>query len=1308
MAKVGGALLLTVGAVAGVLGTAAPAFAQEATSSLAVDLQQARQTDPVTVSSAQDAVSKYNAGQQLYIQGNPLSQAEIRELRSALEQQPNVYVVVVDYASDLDNYDRTISRGIGNSAAFQSVRNPQTGEKEAVLFVVIMDSNDGRSLVMRSEELPDRLGVGEENFTAQDGSPLRLMNLFLNAYRDQGLSMPRALEKVMQEVNGTIHREVGQIVAGAETSVQQASGALERFRGTLREFQRKHGSGGQIGSPDVGAWETQLGQARQALENRNFPQATALAQGVAGQIQRYETAMAQYEQAPAIDRTLERQLDQVGDQLEDLPDGFGGQARERHRAATQHLEAYRTAYRAKDFGFWESLQSAREASSSAAGLAGSEAQRHREAVAAYEQAPEIARGIQAQLDQVEAQLEKLPDTGYTREAREQYQIAVGHLNTFQARYEARSLDTLGEALAQAREAASRAAQKTQVAREHAEAMEMIKTVALTALGVGAVATAVIMGVRAHKSRKEAQRHLADATAEISQKSQALIALMEQADYHSIANYTGQTKQMADDLIEAVTDALTLVGGAEKFLAQAEALIQPRTPVNLFLTRHYEKAIRLLTSQDEKLPFSFDDSSRAVIEKGSKAESWREELLRRGASREFKQSLYEVLLAMAEKRDTAQTLLDEISTKNAEITKYLDGIDEHAVKVRQSSLELQEQGRTDGFFTAPSVTQDLLPMVLGSKDEGGLLARGRDIKEHDPVRAWKEFGDEARRRTLDAEAIVGLGKESREGLLATLGRADGALHPHGVKTDWAHQTKTALSERLDDAADSAMRAPVQELLSPIRQEAAGLEARVNLVVDQDEERREVAPGRIQSAEEDVTTARKDIAEALHAHGVFNEGGPDQVLREADRDPTDRTQEARQNLDAVKPRLDVGDTDTAGTHLQNILDLSQDAHRLVKETRDALAAYPATLQERQTRTLSIDDSIASTYQPSLQRIGETYEKAVLQLVAPEVGSGETIADNILSARELLGQTRGVTSDAIQHFDQARLLTSRDELGTADRLLVSAQGELNGVTRAEQLLGEKQKGVESELASLDGRVGGTRNRASAHYVRSDAKGLLRNTEGSLGEAREAVKKKPYNPYTASQALDAAEGLRTRTEGAISSDEQAYNTATSAISSAASDISSAESKISWASSQSWSYSSSFGSAHESVSRSDLSSAYSALSSAESALSAARGLLEGKDFEAAADRARDASRSADSAESHASSAVDRAHSRFQSEKREIQRREEEHRRREEERRRAEERRREEERRAAEERRRADERRREESRRGSTGGGGSGSRRGRW
>jgi hypothetical protein len=716
-----------------------------------------------------------------------------------------------------------------------------------------------------------------------------------------------------------------------------------------------------------------------------------------------------------------------------------------------------------------------------------------------------------------------------------------------------------------------------------------------------------------------------------------------------------------------------VGGAQKFLDESHKLIHAHGAKglqNLFMTRNYKEAIKLLTDPNEKLPFSFADSARAVMQQGSKAESWQQQLAQAGASRQFEKSLHDVLAAMAQSHDQATALLDEIETKQGNINKFLGAVTTDATTVQGNAQKLQQSAEPDKLFATPSVTENLLPMIGDQTKQGTALAA------HDPVRAWDDYATPAKRMTDDAGEIVNIGVDARTHLMPTIADGDKALSDNGVKTDWMHTTAKDISDSLDHAANTAMRTSVADELPTIQQNIQLLETRVTTAVSQDKQRREVSPKTIADAESDVDTGRNEIAAQLQKMGAFKGGTPDQVMREPKMDPTDYTKAAHGNLDAVKPALDVGDTDKAGTLLGNVDTNAQGAHQIVKATRDALAAYPDTLAEREGRTQSTGASIAKTYQPSLDRIKQTYAPEVLGLVVgeamqavdPNLKPNASLDQNIGSAQQYIAEAQTQTQSAQTNFDKAYLLTSHQELEAADTALKNAQAELDGVTKAESILGDRQKQVESDLSSLQQRMAQTQQNAGQNFVRDQAQQLAgqagQGTQAAAGE----VGKQPKNPYASAQSIEQAENLRQQAEAAIAADRAAYDQARRAIADAQGDIGSASAAVAAAAAQTWSWSNGQGSAYRGVEAGELMTANAQIAQATATLQRAQQLLEQKQYEAAESTANEAGNEAGQARGSASAAVAAAEADFEAQcarLRMLQQQEDDRRRREEEERQA-------------------------------------------
>ncbi len=765
-------------------------------------------------------------------------------------------------------------------------------------------------------------------------------------------------------------------------------------------------------------------------------------------------------------------------------------------------------------------------------------------------------------------------------------------------------------------------------------------------------TGGLLNHRARKKKGEAEGVVDEELARLGEKSKELIRIMNSESYDDVSQYTGKTQKMANDLIASTADSLALMGGGEKFIAEAKSMIAGKTMgqrlKNMFATGNFSKAVELLTG-GEKLPFDLSDSKRAELEKGSHAEAWRDTILAQVPAKPFEDTLSGILDQMGAHAGTNDKLVTTIQTKAREVGNYLNSVQAESQALVEKSGKLQEAGKDDGLFVSSSVTRRLMPFVLGSEGQPGLIDKGNEVKKQDPVRAWEEFGDVGKRMATEGNQIVEVGQGARDNLLPALKTADEALHPHQVQTAWAHSKKDELSIALDRSGEKAVSASVAAEVSGLNKDIAALQSRVETVVEQDTERREVSPGLIQGAESDVDTAREGLAKALKAAGVFASGNADQVLREPDRDPTTQTEKSHKDWDQIKGNLDLGKIEEAGTLLQNIRTQTGTAHELVKQTRDAFNNYTATSQERISRRDNIGKSIKETYADSLKRVQGGYNTAAQKAAAAEVHNSSndkvgTVADYLSNAQNQLETSGSLNSQAQANYERAYLLTSRDQLTDSDKQLKVAKANLEAITSAEKTLNNHQAEAERELTALTGRVQSTAGKTGAEYVRSKAKSMVSQAQSALNQAKTAVNAKPADPYAAKAALASVENLRTQAESTIDYDHRCFDSARSAISSAESEIRSAESTISSVNNMSWStYVSDFGGVSHSVSSSDLSGARSYINSARSELSSARSKMSSQDYEGAKSSADSADRSADRAESEANSVASRERSQYNS-----------------------------------------------------------------
>ena len=1156
----------TLGVAGALIGMAQTAQAQVRTTPTVAPrslADQVRDTRPVFTGSVNDVVNRFSAGKQIYVVGNPQFQGQnldYSQFQEVFAKHPNAYIVLIAQSDNVKADDMTLSHGIANSSQFKSVVDQETGQPNGQVYMVyfkvtdqkfIQQTGKDRAIYMRSEQLLDDAGVGENNFVDRETlEPRAGMQTYISAIQS-GVGVPQAFAQVLDKVDAGQEAFLRSSVRGAQGAVDQASQSLSKVQGDVRDFQRKHGSEGSLGSPNVDDWKARLQTAKDQLKARNYSAASQTARSLQTTIADYQSQLSQFGQAPAQAQEISRQITQLQLEVDKLPDnGQSQQARRSLEQAKTSLAAYQQKYDSNELGFQPELDAARSATA------------------------EVSHHIQA-------------------------------------------------------------------SKSSEAAIKNLKLYGSSALAVGLIATALILNYKARGRRKESEQELDEAIAAMGEKSKELIRVMNEADVSQIAGFTGTTQKLAKELLANTAEALALLGGGDKVLDEARDLIKGDSfgsrLKNMFLKGNFDKAVELLTDKDAKMPFELADSKEIDLEKGSRAEAWREHLntviVSKAGQESFVQMLDRLGSLTAGNDKTTQVLLKE----SREVGTYLDGVKESNQAMGARSEALQKAGEGDNFFTAPTVTKRIVPFV------DGLIAKGHEVKGTDPFRARQEFGEVSERMIGDGNQILEVGQFGRSHTLPVLAKADEALHPHGIVTDWAHLRKEELSIALDRQGEKTLEAEVDAAVTQVKSDLDALETRVQTVVQLDDKRWNLAQPQISDADQAIKTAREGLCGALKAAGVFKEGKPEEVLREPDRDPSAPLYEAQKNYDAIKPLLDKGNVDQPPVHLKSVATLTRQAGDLVKDSRAAFEAYPGDSGERRSRHQHITASIPEKYQPSLERIQQTYTPAAQKSVVGEVSSSlsskvATVSEFLDTSFRLLDQGNTISDRAQFNYERAYLLTARDELAQVNNIYVNGQTNLDAITSAEATLAKRQAEAEQGLKDLTARINGTDKNSQAVYVRAKAKDLLKQVQAKLEESKPVVFQKPASPYEALNFLASVESLRTQVENTIAFDHKAYDDANSAIAQAKSLISTADAEVDKAARTNWSQNiSGYGTVSNAVNSSDLNPARRTVDEARSQTSGAEGQLGPQKYEDAKAAAEGAQNTANKARQQAASVVSAA-----------------------------------------------------------------------
>ncbi|MCA9796238.1 MAG: hypothetical protein KC910_30735, partial [Candidatus Eremiobacteraeota bacterium] len=634
----------------------------------------------------------------------------------------------------------------------------------------------------------------------------------------------------------------------------------------------------------------------------------------------------------------------------------------------------------------------------------------------------MKEAVRQQIADLEKALEKAPTGSHIEQAKEDLAAARTAFEQYQAETRGKSGDPLA-AIESAQGSATSGLEHVKQAHHDETVRRNVLIGVASALTMATVATGLIANAKARAKKKEALAALSQAEADIGQRSKALIDLMEQADFKNIASYGGETQKLAQEVIESVTDSLTLMGGAEKFLAESRQLIEPNSPRNLFTTGNFTRAIGLLTDPEKRLPFSFEDSARAVMEKGSRAESWREELERRGASREFEKSLFEVLQEATKAGGKAKRGLAQIEDFKTGAQSGLADLEVKGLEARVNAAKLANSAAEDHLFPLPSVRDDLLARVLDP--ERGLLARGRALEASDPARVVHEFVEPGQQIIGNANQIVAAGRELRGQLTDPNKRLHDTFGKAGIATEWADQRLGQLSSRLDDTADKAPRVDPKGQIAAVYKEAEEVRRQFDEACRMEFARQQTERSQVGEVETKIAKSREQLAEALHRLGVFEQGTADQVLREDGSDPDRLLEDAKAQLEAVKQLLGKGDVGQAKKALQEVAGNSSGAEAILADSQAALQAYPGERRGRDEKASLLAQEVGSLYTPALERMQGEYAPAAVRRAAGEVGSGETFEDDIPGGLKTLEVANQQLSRVSQELDQAHVLAARDGL-------------------------------------------------------------------------------------------------------------------------------------------------------------------------------------------------------------------------------------------------------------------------------------------
>ncbi len=642
------------------------------------------------------------------------------------------------------------------------------------------------------------------------------------------------------------------------------------------------------------------------------------------------------------------------------------------------------------------------------------------------------------------------------------------------------------------------------------------------LAAGSIAGLICLGLvgiflnrRRRGNKQEALALLEAWSKALSEKSLALVDLLERtqtllgtSSQEVTQRFAGQTLELGQQVVRDVDELFIMSACAGRVHRDAQAKAAPASMTtrayNFFAAGNYRAAIRKL--RDEPIVFHPEEGLELAL-RGPK--SSRDTLLGPLESYQpFTRSFAELITAFNQRAERGLAGLDRIDSSLKTVGTILETIQQTVQSTRAFETSLQSAGDADQLFLVGPVFTELLPAAQQD------LSAAQVTAVRDPVGALEVQAASARQRSDDAQTLAQLARKFQAELRPQLREAAQQLAAVPLHTGWIDVAVADMSMRADQLAIKALQDSIAEPAAKLAEDLNQMMVRTTRIVALDQARREVAQLSVTETEATILATRKELAVPLGKK-------PEAILREPDRDPSDRLALAREQLTATKAALERGDVASAQEGLDAVARLVAEATSLVEATRTAFNEHKKTLADRVQETARLEKEIPA-HEQILLDIRTRYVPSVLQLGQGDPAHPDangTIQDNLDEVRQHLAAARELSERAAQLFRDAQLLQAAE----CWRLTAARQDQTK--FRLEEIVDKQQRIRDTEAANdqLQSNLG-KRFQELAPTI-SDVRTML-PTQQAFAAAREQLdevdplrKATPRDPFEVASRLDAVQ---------------------------------------------------------------------------------------------------------------------------------------------------------------------------------------------
>jgi hypothetical protein len=269
-------------------------------------------TLPARYTSMTDIARSFDGKSKVYVAGKPfVGNAEIEAFQKLTEKHDNLFVFLVENEADLERVKKQLSDSVFNHPAFEGMVNPVLGEKDGMAILYVKNSNLGAKSYLMTEALQRRLDVGEPSFSGGN-----LGQVYQGA-KAQGKNIPGRFTAVLDEIERVVSAEERSVVSSSSAAIADAKASITAVQQQASQFAKANQVKGAISEPPVAKWQTLIAQAETALKNKQFVQASKVAQGVSSETQAFSEALGVFSDGAARLKELEAQIATSENEIKD-------------------------------------------------------------------------------------------------------------------------------------------------------------------------------------------------------------------------------------------------------------------------------------------------------------------------------------------------------------------------------------------------------------------------------------------------------------------------------------------------------------------------------------------------------------------------------------------------------------------------------------------------------------------------------------------------------------------------------------------------------------------------------------------------------------------------------------------------------------------------------------------------------------------------------------------------------------------------------------------------------------------------------